>query len=158
MFFAFIFDYLLIISLKIHKQGYISWLLCQYLFSFSIMFKLIFWKCFENNMKLLLSSNRIITLMSIYWMLFWCSFCVAGFRLDENETLRKKVSCKICGQKCNALILPCGHHEYCMTCVNNYKRCPTCNRKINEIVKTYRSQNEQNQMAVNKYCSQDYEK
>ena len=48
-------------------------------------------------------------------------------------------TCLVCvHEKPNALLYPCGHLHYCLTCANKLShRCPTCRNEILDIVQVF---------------------
>ncbi|KAH3729120.1 hypothetical protein DPMN_055083 [Dreissena polymorpha] len=56
----------------------------------------------------------------------------------ENKRLKGMLICQICKiNNSNALFLPCAHHVMCFNCAHDVRKCPLCQRHVNDIVRTY---------------------
>ena len=60
---------------------------------------------------------------------------------SPRETLRQleqEKLCKVCHTRTNnVVLLPCSHFCCCLFCSTNIEKCPVCNRRISEKIKTY---------------------
>ena len=56
----------------------------------------------------------------------------------ETYQLEEEKLCKICNTRDNnVVLLPCAHFCCCMICSATIQKCPLCNRRISEKIKTY---------------------
>ncbi|KAH3729020.1 hypothetical protein DPMN_054983 [Dreissena polymorpha] len=56
----------------------------------------------------------------------------------ENKRLKGMLICRICKiNNSNALFLPCAHHVMCFNCAHDVRKCPLCQRDVNDIVRTF---------------------
>lgn len=57
----------------------------------------------------------------------------------QSTNSGKIKQCLVCvNEKPNALIYPCGHLHYCLTCANKLShQCPTCRNEILDIVQVF---------------------
>lgn len=52
---------------------------------------------------------------------------------------KEKNKCGICTDKeINCVIIPCGHLQYCLDCIEKVRNCPTCRASITGRVKTFK--------------------
>ncbi|WAR09012.1 BIR7B-like protein [Mya arenaria] len=57
---------------------------------------------------------------------------------NENEELRRQVSCKIClDLDASVVFLPCGHMVTCEECAPAMRKCPICRSNIRGTVKAF---------------------
>ena len=61
-----------------------------------------------------------------------------GSLARENEVLKGKTMCKICGQRhVNVVFRPCGHLVCCLECGQQIAHCPVCSSAITDQLHVY---------------------
>ena len=61
-----------------------------------------------------------------------------GSLTRENEVLKGKTMCKICGQRQVKLVfIPCGHLVCCLECGQQMAHCPVCSSAITKHFPVY---------------------
>ena len=57
---------------------------------------------------------------------------------EKLHRLEEEKLCKICcTRNNNVVLLPCSHFCCCVSCSATIQKCPVCNRRISEKIKTY---------------------
>ena len=64
-------------------------------------------------------------------------------KIQNNILKRKGDECCICStNEADAFIQPCGHIQYCMSCIRKWydvnQTCPTCRKKISSLCKAFK--------------------
>ena len=70
----------------------------------------------------------------------YCSKCICEekvkiYRITDSSDIPESEKCVICKLLCkkNKILVPCGHVQFCDTCITKLSTCPICNESITSI-------------------------
>ena len=86
------------------------------------------WRISETSTQ---STQTCFTLLVVQLL---SVFKDVGSLAKENEVLKGKTMCKICGQRqVKVVFMPCGHLVCCLECGLQITHCPVCSSAIKEF-------------------------